>query len=243
MTFGERLIDLRKEQGYIKRNFFAEKIGIPSTTLRNYETNVREPGHAFLKQISEFFNVSTDYLLCLTDEKDILSTIRIKSSEQEYLNKYRALDAHGKEMVDFTLEKEWKRSKEINNNSITRLIQYYYHLASAGTGQIVFDDLPTKLVEIPDIPKYKKVDYAISTNGDSMEPLYHDGDILLVEKISTINVGEIGIFIVDGQTFVKKLGVNELIPLNKKYPNLLLHENSRCLGRVIDILQKSSLLA
>ena len=63
MTFGERLTELRIENGYNKRNEFAEKLGIPSTTLRNYETDAREPGHTFLKQISEFFNVSVDYLL------------------------------------------------------------------------------------------------------------------------------------------------------------------------------------
>ena len=52
MTFGERLTELRTSAGYTKRNEFADKLGIPSTTLRNYETDVREPGHTFLKQIS-----------------------------------------------------------------------------------------------------------------------------------------------------------------------------------------------
>ena len=51
MTFGERLTELRISAGYTKRNEFADKLGIPSTTLRNYETDVREPGHTFLKQI------------------------------------------------------------------------------------------------------------------------------------------------------------------------------------------------
>ena len=34
----------------------------------------------------------------------------IKPSEMELLEKYNALDEHGKEMVDFTLEKEYERS-------------------------------------------------------------------------------------------------------------------------------------
>lgn len=110
MTFGERLTQLRKENGYNTRNEFAEKLGIPSTTLRNYETGVREPGHTFLKQISELFNVSVDYLLCLKDDKEVLNSFRIRSSEQTLIEKYRSLDNHGKEMVDFTLEKEWERS-------------------------------------------------------------------------------------------------------------------------------------
>lgn len=110
MTFGERLVELRKEKGFNTRNEFAEKLGIPGTTLRNYETNAREPGHTFLKQISELFNVSVDYLLCLTDDKEVLNNFRLRSSEQDIVEKYRNLDGHGKEMVDFTLQKEWERS-------------------------------------------------------------------------------------------------------------------------------------
>lgn len=113
MSFGDRLTQLRKENGYNTRNEFAEKLGIPNTTLRNYETGAREPGHTFLKQISELFNVSVDYLLCLTDNKEVLNSFRIRSSEQALIKKYRSLDNHGKEMVDFTLEKEWERSLSI----------------------------------------------------------------------------------------------------------------------------------
>lgn len=110
MTFGERLTQLRKESGYNTRNKFADKLGIPSTTLRNYETDVREPGHTFLKQISELFNVSVDYLLCLTDEKEILNSFRLRSNEHTLIKKYRDLDNHGKEIVDIILDKEWDRS-------------------------------------------------------------------------------------------------------------------------------------
>lgn len=113
MTFGERLTQLRKENGYTTRNEFADKLGIPSTTLRNYETNAREPGHTFLKQISEMFNVSVDYLLCLTNEQEVLNPFTLRSSEQTLIEKYRVLDAHGKKMVDFTLQEEWKRCEEI----------------------------------------------------------------------------------------------------------------------------------
>lgn len=115
MTFGERLTNLRKEHGFKSRNDFAIKLGIPSTTLRNYETDVREPGHTFLKQISEFFNVSVDYLLCLTDEKEVLHTFRLRSSEQGIIEKYRTLDPHGKEIVNFVLNKEAERMKSLES--------------------------------------------------------------------------------------------------------------------------------
>lgn len=112
MTFGERLTELRIENGYHKRNEFADALGIPSTTLRNYETNVREPGHKFLKQISTLFNVSVDYLLCLTDNREKTDSYQLKSSEFSLIEKYRDLDLHGKDMVDTVLEKEHDRCKE-----------------------------------------------------------------------------------------------------------------------------------
>lgn len=252
MTFGERLTSLRKEYGYKSRNDFAIKLGIPSTTLRNYETDAREPGHTFLKQISEFFNVSVDYLLCLTDDKEVLHTFRLRSTEQDMIEKYRDLDPLGQEHVQTVLEWESKRiamledQKELFEHSDisnfqtqssgqrTRTLHYYQRLASAGTGQFVFDDVPVDLIEIPDIPEYKKVKYAIGVNGRSMEPLYYDGDILLVEPCKEIGIGEIGIFIVDGDSFVKKLGKDMLISVNEDYSDIPITKETHCLGLVVD---------
>lgn len=115
MTFGKRLTELRKQAGYSTRNEFAEKINIPSTTLRNYETDAREPGHSFLIQISNIFNVSVDYLLGITNEKERTTSHKLKTSEYAHIKKYRLLDAHGKEMVDFTLDKEYERSTRKND--------------------------------------------------------------------------------------------------------------------------------
>ena len=109
MTFGERITELRKENGYNTRNEFAEVLGIPSTTLRNYETGVREPGHTFLKKVSEFFNVSVDYLLCLTDDKKVLNSFQLQKSEIEMISKYRRLDSYGKDIVNTILQKEYNR--------------------------------------------------------------------------------------------------------------------------------------
>ncbi len=110
MTFGERLIILRKENGYNTRNDFAEKLGIPSTTLRNYETNLREPGHTFLKTISSMFGVSVDYLLCLTDEKALKSEYKLTKNEFIHIDKYRAIDNDGKKVVDTILDREYERA-------------------------------------------------------------------------------------------------------------------------------------
>ncbi|MBR2073131.1 MAG: S24 family peptidase [Alistipes sp.] len=69
-----------------------------------------------------------------------------------------------------------------------------------------------------------------------MQPTYCDGDMLLVEMTDEIEIGEIGIFSVDGDCYVKKLGNGELISLNEQYNNIPLNETAKCMGRVIDKL-------
>lgn len=69
MTVGDRLKALRKEAGYTRVEL-ANKLNMPQTTLRNYENDVREPGHDFLIMIAKEFNTTTDYLLGLTENRN-----------------------------------------------------------------------------------------------------------------------------------------------------------------------------
>lgn len=122
MTFGERLIQLREEIGYTNRTEFAKKIGIPSTTLRNYETNVREAGHKFLILMSEFFDVSIDYLLCVTDERERKnksnnSLENLPKDEKEILSLYKELDIEDRAEIRGTIKGMLKAEKYSTSKS------------------------------------------------------------------------------------------------------------------------------
>lgn len=243
MEFHERLIELRKEKGFTREEF-ANYLGISKYTLRNYEMGKTEPGHIFLKYLSDIFQVSIDYLLCMTDDRTPPDKVSVFSaSEIEHIKNYRALDTPGREHVDTVLQWETWRMGQMQEAKAPaakpplRLIQYYQRLASAGTGQYVFDSIPTEQIEIPDIPEYKKVQFALGVNGLSMEPLYSHGDILLIEPTQEIQPGEIGIFLHGGESFVKELGDGVLHSLNDLYDDIDITEDTRCIGRVIDKLE------
>lgn len=251
----DKLKEIR-ENTHMNKKEFAAFIGIKYTTYNNYEMGEREPNSDFLILISKKFDVSIDYILGLQDEKDIKHSYELKSSEYERIKKYRFITEYspdGANVIDTVLDREYsiadrlkeqaELAKKMNIKTTeeiipVRIISYHQKIASAGDGQIVFDDMAVDRIKIPDIPKYKRVSYAIGVNGQSMEPLYYDGDILLIEPTCQIEVGEIGIFIVDGKAYVKKLGDGELISLNKGYENIALTEYSNCMGRVVDKLQK-----
>lgn len=253
MGLGNRIIQLRKENGYTREKL-AEILEISPYTLRNYELEITDAGHPFLIKVSDLFNVSIDYLMGVTEEREKMTSYSLKSSEYSMVEKYRFISTHspdGASVVDTVLNKEYNIATQLkeqseyikkletptayNNESVIdmRLINYYYRVASAGTGQIIFDMPPTKRIEIPNTPEYRKVDYAIGVNGTSMEPLYHDGDMLLVEMREDIEIGEIGIFRINGESFVKKRGETELISLNPDAKNIPLNESAGCMGKVI----------
>lgn len=261
MTFGQRLIELRKENGYNTRNDFAEKLGIPSTTLRNYEKDEREPGHTFLKQISELFNVSVDYLLCLTDNKEVLNSFRLRVSEQEFIEKYRFVTEHspdGAEAVSYILDREYKVAKDLMDyddqltelkksptaivdihtrqpQGVVKRFVEYFHSASAGSGVFILGNEVADQIEIPDTPENRKVDFAIKVSGDSMIPDYNDNDIVLVSQKAELNHGDVGIFIVNNNAYIKEYGKTELISRNPDADNIKISEydNIVCMGKVV----------
>ena len=246
MALNDRIKEARLKCGFTQEQL-ASIVGVAKSTITGYEKGNRIPTAAMVGTLADATNVDANFLY--QDEVKELHENRATPEEFEnIIKKYRILDSHGKDIVDMILNKEVERViklEKANNAEIldfqtnsstqrTRTLHYYQRLASAGTGQFVFDDVPVDLIEIPDIPEYKKVKYAIGVNGRSMEPLYYDGDILLVEPCKEIGIGEIGIFIVDGDSFVKKFGKNILISVNEEYSDIPITEETHCLGLVVD---------
>lgn len=251
--FSNNLKKIRIERGITQKKL-ADALHVSQNAVFNWENGKREPALEMIKKIADALEVDPFTLYSFDMASKVLET-GINQKENKLLNNYRQLNDAGQEKAIDQVElltkipeyrKEYaEKAKErtLQRNAHTsniRLINYYYRLASAGTGQIVFDMPPTDKIEIPDIPEYKKVDYAIGVNGNSMEPEYSDGDILLIEMTEDIDTGEIGIFIVDNESFVKKLGNKELISLNPDYKNIPLTEDSKCMGKVVDKLQNNN---
>ncbi len=62
MSFGDILKQLRTEQN-LNQTELADKIGISRSSIAMYETNQRTPDYETINALSDFFNVSSDYLL------------------------------------------------------------------------------------------------------------------------------------------------------------------------------------
>lgn len=66
--FAARISGLRKERG-ISQKKAASDLGISSALLSHYENGIRECGLDFVRKISSYYHVSSDYILGLTEER------------------------------------------------------------------------------------------------------------------------------------------------------------------------------
>ena len=73
---------------------------------------------------------------------------------------------------------------------------------SAGTGEFL-DEGNFEMVSFPESSVPRGAEFGIRVSGDSMEPVYHNGQIVWVQQCSRVNVGEVGIFIYDGDGYLK----------------------------------------
>ena len=126
---------------------------------------------------------------------------------------------------------------------LPREVPVYFQPASAGTGTFL-DSHDYDIMEFPFDEVPIKTTFGVRVSGDSMEPEYLDGDIVFVRQQPTVDPGEIGIFILDGNSYIKKLSSNgktaKLVSLNPKYSPIIVGENDafKPLGKVIGVAKK-----
>ena len=65
------------------------------------------------------------------------------------------------------------------------------------------------------------------------------GDKVFVEKCDSVDIGEVGIFVVNGDVYIKELGSKCLISHNEKYKPIRIGKSDSvyCCGRVIGIVE------
>ncbi len=171
---------------------------------------------------------------------------QITDEEMDHINKYRTLDDHGQRMVRMVADEELQRMEleakaqadaQEAGGDVVYITQYYCHPMSAGTGQEAGDDAPESLHLKKEPPP--GTSYVAPVSGDSMEPTYHDGDRLFIRYQEEIYPGQIGVFFMDGQQWIKELGDGVLISHNSAYPPRPMTEDIRCQGRVLGVCDES----
>ena len=115
MSVGSRIRELREDKE-LSRAELADKIGVTIGTVSNYENEVSSPKEPILFKIMEVLECDANYLF-----QDSINIPTMKDSfyvlEHNLIKKYRELDAHGKNMVDTVLQKEYDYIIELRDST------------------------------------------------------------------------------------------------------------------------------
>ncbi|CDF01450.1 putative uncharacterized protein [Ruminococcus sp. CAG:624] len=220
-------------------------LGLKSVAFSEWKSGKSKSYKKYLIEIADFFNVSLDYLVYGKEKSS--PTVDLTADEQELFKIYKGLSIENKARVreraevlaeleaPAVNEPEPEEDKEIE----TIFIEYSTLRVSAGTGEPLIDDTYPEFIEVKRSELTEEANFAVKINGNSMLPHYKNNDIVLVRSQPEVAVGEIGIFTIDGEGYIKERGENRLISLNPEYDDIYFKEGQdiRCKGLVIGTLE------
>ncbi len=217
---------------------------LPDSTVRGIITRKQKSVALEVAfKLSDGLNVSLEKLNG-SPERQVISNIPLSSIENNIIKKYRTLDGYGKDAVQAILDLEYNRCADaalVDETPKVISLRLSEQSAAAGTGTYLGpEQFRTIYVKESDIAR--RAAYCIPVSGDSMEPVYRDGDILLVSS-EQAKIGDIGIFTLSGKGYVKKRGNDVLLSLNGKYVPIPMDESIVCNGKVIGVLDKSEIVS
>lgn len=215
----------KKKQSDIAKMLENYDIYVKQNTISAWESGTSQPSARQLLalcEILEIYDVYTDFI-----GKNPLNPLRNLNEEgiSKVMDYIQILERTG----DYRLA-------EIIPLHVLRERKVFYTTVSAGTGSFL-DGEDYEMVSSPDIPAVAT--FGVHISGDSMEPRYHDTELVWIEQTEQLDDGEIGIFYLDGNAYIKKFQNNRkgtyLISLNKKYEPIPITENSsfKIFGRVL----------
>ena len=264
-TYIDRIKQM-KSQRKLTNERLSELSGVPLGTLSKLLAGMNEsPKLSNIVAICSALDCSVEYIV--TGAPDNTNNYTLSPDEISLIEAYRQLDGWGRSLAGVVIAKE--RERVLGGESVPaavpasaparvlhpfkpagrfagepavkgkRSIRLYDLPVSAGVG-VYLDDARSEKISIPGNEKTADADYALRISGNSMEPKYHDGDILLVQNADSVEVGEMGIFLLDGSGFFKVFGGDRLISLNPDYGPIMLKDfaDVQCRGRVIGKLRR-----
>lgn len=243
--FFDQFTQLCEANGTTPTKFVTEILGLSSSKVTAWKKG-SIPKYEILISIAEHFHVSVGALFDgvnrgLTEDESFLLSLyaKIPSQEQQRLigrAEYIAEQAEERAREQAKRQEIRRSVPEESAPCESIEIPFFELPVSAGLGvDLLAQDGAPETISVPATPTTRRADFSVLVEGDSMEPMFSDGDIVLVEQEQEVPEGQVGIFAVNGQGYIKKAGRCRLISANKKYNDILISpdDSVRCFGLVI----------
>lgn len=254
MTFLDRLDTLMREKG-LSKSRLAQVSGVPYTTIDGfYKKGYENTKLSTIRKLAAALDVCIDDLVvseCPAVEK--LHTASDKALRVAKL--YDLASAREQEIIDLMLKPyESKLNEAAPESKVLTFpkkkkprkdgfedLDVYDQPAAAGLGNYL--DVPvSQKQQYPAGYIPNGTSFGILISGDSMQPRIANGATAFVQAAPALDSGEVGIFVLNGQSYCKQLVIDRerrevrLHSVNPKYDDIPVRESDelRTIGRVLD---------
>ena len=234
-----RIRRFREKLG-IGQKELARRIGVTGNAVSNWENGRSRPDIYLLPVLSSILQVSLYELFGMDDP-----AVTLSAPEEQHIASYRRLSAGHRHAVDALTESLLLEQRISSAPALLKLPLFDKPLA-AGIGD------PAEF-EQHSVPLYlyagripARADSVFSVSGDSMEPVYHDHDLVYVERLTDgtlLKPGETGAFITGNECYIKIYREDGLYSYNPAYPpmNFRGGESVYLIGRVLGIVPQGDI--
>jgi len=251
----DKLKAMKEESGLTTKEI-ALQANLPEPTLEKlFAGATKDPKLTTLQKLVHFFGHTLDDLDD-TSKPSKKAPSDLSEEAQKIAKSYEKLTDHGKGAVKAILGYEEKAlshysKHEDDSGKIITMpkpkrsgpmveLSVYDQPSAAGLGNYL-DEPESHIEQYPPSVLPDGIDFGIVISGDSMEPKIHNGGTVFVKAQLSIEPGKIGIFVLNGQAYCKKLMVDRenqkvrLVSLNPKYDDIIVGEfdELRTVGRVL----------
>jgi phage repressor protein C with HTH and peptisase S24 domain len=220
------LIELKDRKG-LSLSELARRVGMAKSALSRYFNKTRDFPLNKVNEFAAALDVTPEYILGF-DEKN--------EETGDILDIYDALTENRKAKVYSFAKQQLEEQNKVVSMEEYKTIKIHSSL-SAGTGIIDLDPEDTEEINYAgDVPEH---DMAFRVSGDSMTPLFENGEIIFVKRTEDVRNGQVIAVQINEEAYIKKAYVENdclrLVSLNKKYDDIIADGNDdiRIVGKVI----------
>jgi len=234
MDITETLRQLKEESQKTAREI-AELSGVSLHTLNkllNGQTD--NPTYTTLKSVL----AALGYELEIVSQNKLVEGV-ITESESLLIQRFRRLSKKGKDYTHNQLQSflNYEENFGVLQENLEKTwteFPLYLLPASAGIGHYLDDSTyemhPFESDQVP-----RGTNFAIRVVGNSMEPQFIEGDIVFVKSEVFPEDGDVGVFTINGEAFLKEYRSEGLVSFNSDYPLIVPQEDDtvRMVGKVL----------
>lgn len=222
----------------IEQKELASRIGVTPNAVTNWEKGYTKPNVNILPDICKALHITLYQIYGMEDP-----TIRLTASEGSLIEDYRLLSP-GHQMAIRNMTQTLLEVQDADRCPDILKLLFFEHQLAAGIGDpLEFEDTGIPIfVYANDFTR--RADWVFTVNGDSMEPDYPDGCMVLVKRLGlddTMLPGEVGAFMLDNETYIKEYQEDGLHSCNPEYPVMRFteYESVYLIGHVVGILSRN----